>query len=90
MHELDAFTALQVQLALPTKQLGALYVSTIQPQPQICNFYGGHSSVDCQVGYTFSHARSEQANFFTNFQRFSNLYSNSTLKNHKKTRMREQ
>ena len=69
MHGLDAITALQAQLKSLRKQLGALNVSAIQLQPQVCDFCGGgYSSKDCQVGNTFAHARNEQANFINNFQ----------------------
>jgi len=48
VHELDALSVIQAQLALITKQLGAANVSAIQTPTSACNSCGGHTNDDCQ------------------------------------------
>ena len=78
-HELDAISAIHVQLALLTKKLDTTNVSASQTQNFSYDSCGvGQSSNDGQVG-NFSFPQNEQANYVNNYQRNNNLYDQSLI-----------
>ena len=73
LHELDALSTIQTQLAAITKRLRTTTVSAIQT----CNSCGGgHENTSCEASNNFAFEQSEQANYINNYQN-SNPYSNT-------------
>ena len=78
VHELDASSAIHVQLVLLTKKLDATNVNAIQTQnSSYDSFAAEQSSNDGQVD-NFAFPSNEQANYMSNYQR-NNPYSNTYI-----------
>jgi len=84
MNGLNAITTLQAQLTSFRKQSGALNVSAIQLQPQVCNFCGEHTSGDCQVGKFMLEMNKPTSSIISNAQQ---LLLQSGLEQSPKSRM---
>ena len=77
IHEIDTLSAIQAQLAVITKRLGAVTVSSIQTNSS-CDFCGGgYDNNNCQAGNNFAFEQNEQANYINNYQRPNNPYSDT-------------